>query len=303
MNVSLIAGLLVVSLAGCGGEADQPNAERTPATSAPQPEQQAPSATAARSGSALTPEVLQERLKEKNPDYNGQGQFEFQNGRITAAVLRNTGVRDLSPLSGLQLKGLDLYGNPVSDLSPLEGMPLEVLYLEDTPVEDISALQGMPLKVLYLSKTDVRNLTPLETISSLQRLNLLGAPVTDLSPLENVPLRMLWLNDTPVSDVSSLASAPLVSLTLEGSQVQDLRPVGKMDQLKRLHIANTPVTDLTPLKGLQLTRLVFSPGQIEQGMDVVRNMNSLQKIGTQFGSQENDLMSPAQFWQQYGRGN
>ena len=301
-STPLIAGLLIAFLAGCGGAADEPASEPQ-ANASPPPGQQAPSASAEGSGPALTPEVLQERLKEKNPDYNGQGQFKFQNGRVVAAVLRDTGVRDLSPLSGLPLKGLDLYGNPVSDLSPLEDMPLEVLYLEDAPVKDISALQGLPLKVLYLNKTDVSDLTPLENMNSLQRLNLLETPATDLSPLANVPLRMLWLNDTPVRDVSPLADTPLVSLTLEGSQVQDLRPVGKMNQLQRLHIANTPVTDLTPLEGLQLTRLVFSPGQIEQGMDVVRNMDSLQKIGTQFGSQENDLRNPVQFWQQYDQGN
>jgi hypothetical protein len=51
--------------------------------------------------------------------------------------------------------------------------------------------------------------------------------------------------------------------------------------LQRLHIAETPVTDLSPLKGMRLTRLVFTPANITAGIDVAKSL-PLQEIGTRF---------------------
>ena len=71
-----------------------------------------------------------------------------------------------------------------------------------------------------------------------------------------------------------------------------------MVTLQRLHIGETPVSDLTPLKGLMLTRLIFTPSKITKGLDVARNMKTLTEIGATLETK----MAPAQFWALYDQG-
>jgi hypothetical protein len=67
-----------------------------------------------------------------------------------------------------------------------------------------------------------------------------------------------------------------------------------------LHIGETPVEDLTPLKGMHLTRLVFTPANIKKGLDVAKSL-PLSEIGTKFEDAEKDLTSPEVFWAKLGK--
>jgi Leucine-rich repeat (LRR) protein len=79
--------------------------------------------------------------------------------------------------------------------------------------------------------------------------------------------------------------------------VADLKPLSRITSLKRLHIGQTPVSDLTPLKYLKLERLIFTPGNITRGLDVVRNMKTI----TELGSTLETRMPPEQFWLRYSK--
>ena len=94
-----------------------------------------------------------------------------------------------------------------------------------------------------------------------------------------------------------MADCPLVSLTLHKTRVEDLSPLAN-SRLERLHIGETPVSDLTPLKGLSLQRLIFTSGRITKGIEIVRNMKSIQEIGPSFENR----MNPEQFWTLYSQG-
>jgi hypothetical protein len=59
-----------------------------------------------------------------------------------------------------------------------------------------------------------------------------------------------------------------------------------------LHVAETPVSDLSPLRGLSLTRLVFTPDRIRAGSKGVREMTTLREMGTVL----EELMPPQVFW-------
>jgi internalin A len=239
---------------------------------------------------------MHDALRAKNPGYSGQGQFEPRAGGI-AAVLRESGISDLSPLKEIRLKELDLQNNPVNDLSPLQGLPLEALYLEGTQVSDLRPLKGMSLRILYLSGTKVSDLSPLRGVP-LRELNLLGTQVTDLGPLYGAPLEIAWLNETPVSDLTPLEASPLVSLTIHRTRVANLSPIRNLRTLQRLHVAETPVSDLTPLEGLELVRLIFSPERIRKGIGVARKMGSIREIGTSLEGR----LSAATFWEMYDKG-
>ncbi len=198
---------------------------------------------------------------------------------------------------GGRIVGMDLQGTPVKDLAALTGLPLQELYLEDTAVSDLSPLAGMPLEKLYLSRTQVTDLSPLQGMQ-LEELNLVGALVTDISPLKDVEIRTLWLPETRVADLSPLAGKAILSLDVRDTPVSDLTPLAGNDTLRRLHIAGTNVTDLTPLAGLQLERLVFTPSRIEQGVDAIREMTSLQALDTVFDGVA-PVKTPEEFWRQY----
>jgi len=59
------------------------------------------------------------------------------------------------------------------------------------------------------------------------------------------------------------------------------------------------IEDLTPLAGVNLTRLVFTPSRIKRGMNVVRNLYGLREIGTMFDQTSRDLTSPETFWAKF----
>ena len=245
---------------------------------------------------------IQLALQKTNPEYQGQGVFHKQGATILAAELAGCGLKDLAPLRGLKLVGIDLSGNPLRDLRHLRGMPLETVFLENTEITDLRPLQGMPIAELRLNQcARLRSLKGLEGMP-IRNLYLPGTQVDDLTPLKGAPIGQLWLNDSPVTDISPLKDAPLVSLTLHRTSVADLSVVQDLHLLQRLHIGETKVTDLTPLKGVSLTRLVFSPNRITKGIEEARRLRGLNEIGTQFDDKGKDLMPPDSFWTRYDAG-
>jgi internalin A len=285
--------LLLALMLGCGerdgGEEASHGTDSIPRPPAPK--------QAARVALDWTPERVDRALLETNPDYQGEGLCQIQEGRVVALQLSGTTITDLSALKEMGVRVLDLRGMAIADLEQLRGLDLSELYLEETDVRDLTPLVGMRLRQVYLSNTYVTDLTPLEGMP-LEQLNLVGTDVEDLKPLEGMPLAFLWLNETPVSDVSPLAGCPrLMSLTLHRTQVSDLSPLSDLG-LKRLHIGETPVTDLTPLRGLALTRLIFTPSRIQKGLEIVREMESLEELGTTFENR----MPPEVFWHLYDTG-
>lgn len=277
--------LLTAILAGCDDA--EPTAKRDDP-----PTRVAPVDTAE---PEVTPAELRRRL-----GANDRAVFRDDAGRIVQAHLAGSGVTDLSPLEGLPLEVLDVRGLPVSDLSALEGMPLRELYAEETRVSNLGPVAGLPLTKLYLSDTPARDLSPLAGVE-LDELNLVRTQVSDLKPLETSRLGTLWLRDTDVHDLSPLTAAGLVSLDVEGTPVSDLRPLSGLASLRRLNIARTAVTDLTPLAGLRLERLIFTPSRITCGLDAVRAMPSLTRLGTQFEDEHDELEAP-EFWRKLDAG-
>lgn len=293
--VALIAAVVLFKDQLLPAPGAAPDRNTSPGQSAEMASSAGPVAGPEASGSPQ--ERLHKAMLARNPRYNGNAKFLEEGGRIVVADLSATGIVDVSPVSQLPLNALDLKDNPVSDLAPLRSMALNKLALENTKVTDLAPLKGMPLAELYLNNTPVRDISPLKGLP-LKMLNLYGTSVEDITPLEGMPLESLWLNGTRVKDISPLHGCPLVSLTLERTPVADLSPLAG-GKLERLHISQSAVTDLTPIKALRLTRLIFTPGRIKQGMEVVRNMQSIHEIGTTLDGR----MPPERFWNLYDQGN
>jgi len=281
---SLFLMCLCLSFAlGCQGESENANEETAESS-----EQSAPMPVAKAIDG--TPEISVSTLR-KRLGANDRAEFQKAGGKVVAANLAYADVTDLAPLKGQPLKYLDLTALDVSDLSPLKGMPLEELFLEGTQVSDLSPLEGMPLKTLRMEQCPVSDLSPLEGMQ-LKRLGLFGTKVSEISVVKGMPLDTLWLTETAVTDISVLSKIELESLDIEKTEIADLTPLSGNLELKRLNIADSAVTDLTPLAGLELERLIFTPEKIKNGLDVVKSMPTLQKIGRSFDT----TMQPDLFW-------
>lgn len=274
---------LLAAVAGCGG-----------GTAEPQTDAMAPPVRVADATSTyrLTPSELRVRL-----NANERATFRVSGNDIVRAELFQSGVRSIEALRGVPLEYLDLGMTDVSDLGPLAGMPLKELILENTPVSDISVLKGMQLEGLKLQNTKVTDLSVLQGMP-LQQLNLMNVPISDLTPFASMPLSTLWIPQTKVTDLTPLAGLKLVSLDIQNTGVTSLQPLANMTTLKRLNIADTPIEDLTPLQGLRLERLTLSPGRIQVGMDVIRQMPSLAQIQPTVETP----IDAADFWKRYDLG-
>lgn len=320
LMVFLLIGVLTLVTAGCGSESIPPEKNESVKqtrkdSNAPTNEKEDLEGKVEQEGQELPPSPkqleekadptespgvgqVQEILMRANPDYRGQGKLHEENGVIVAGEFPNCNLRDLSPLRGLSLMGLDLSGNPVREIRHLRGMPLRTLFLENTRVESLMELGEANLVELRLNNSPIKSLRGLEG-QPLENLYAVGTQITEVSPISSSNLRQLWLSESPVSDVSGLAGLPLVSLTLHRTLVDDLSFVRKLPVLQRLHIGETLISDLTPLEGLNLTRLVFTPPSIKRGLSAARGLHNLREIGTSFDDQRKDLTNPEAFWARF----
>ena len=302
-SVLTLAGIFLITSCSDSEEKSTPPTDST-VTEETSTAPEVPKTKPATPAPAFWSDVLLHRaIREGNVGYSGNGQFQInEQGQPEAVVLANCGVSNLDMLAGMPLLMIDLQGCPVSSLDALKGMPLVEVYLDKTNVEDLSPLAGnTTLKKLYLNESNVKDLTPLKGVP-LEELNLVGCRVEEITPLAGMPLKMLWLTGLPVTDISPLATTPIQSLTLHRTQVSDLHPLATLSTLQRLHIGETPVKDLLPVSRLPLTRLVFTPANIEKGIDEVRKIPTMQQVGVEFEDNMQTLMSPFEFWEKFDKG-
>jgi hypothetical protein len=199
--------------------------------------------------------------------------------------LWKTGIKDISPLAGMRLRGLRIGGGSVDDLSPLAGMPLKTLSLWSIPATDLSPLKGMRLESLTLVDVAVSDLSPLAGMP-LERLkcDIRGATgLLDLAPLKGAPLKRLDLR--PSLRECRLGAA-------YSTRQVDLTPLAGMP-LSELYIdVGLPaiVTDVSALDGMRLRKLALHENAITGGMEAIRAMEALESIN---GHTSED------FWRRY----
>jgi serine/threonine protein kinase len=210
-----------------------------------------------------------------------------------------TPISDLSPLHGMPLKVLICGTTPISDLSPLEGMPLEILHCDSTSVSDLAPLKGMPIEELVCRRSNVLDLSPLHGLR-LTRLDCCLSAVQDLSPLRGMPLVFLNCGSTAVSDLSPISGMQLTGLHCDTTRVADLRPVKGMP-LSELYFFDSMVSDLTPLEGMELADIRLSPDRITHGINILRQMKSVERVGLHWD--DSRVFLAEEFWRKYDAGD
>lgn len=193
------------------------------------------------------------KLKELNPEFDGNVVAEHENGQVLLWDMRTDHVNNISPLAALKhLRSVNLSGTItwkhngiLVDISPLEGMPIEVLEVTSTLVKDISPLRNSPLTSLRVDNTNVTDLSPIRN-AKLTRLMILNTMISDLSPIQGMPLTYLHMANTQVKDLSALSGMPLEDLRCQYCGIKDMKPLQGLP-LQALEIHGNPITDLSPL--------------------------------------------------------
>jgi hypothetical protein len=146
------------------------------------------------------------------------------------------GLKDLTPLRNCQLKQVSLQRLvQLQDFSPLTGMPVEVLNVYGTPMPDVSWLRTLNLRELQIGGRD--EAVDLSFLTSMSKLRILGiedAPFDDVRPLSGLNLDILKAMNTRIRDISPLKSMPLSELYLRECPLSDLSPVRDLPRIKKL---------------------------------------------------------------------
>jgi hypothetical protein len=158
-------------------------------------------------------------------------------------------VRDLTPLEGMPLTSLVLYGSTVSDLTSLQSLKeLTSLNLVACgKVHDLTPLKDLPVTSLKLSGTGVTDLSPLQgmKLTSLDFYSCIK--LRDLTPLHGMPLKSLTLHDTSVDDLTPLADMKLERIRFTPRNIKTgLDVLRGMKSLKHIGVGNSDTTQLWP---------------------------------------------------------
>ncbi len=91
----------------------------------------------------------------------------------------------------------------------------------------------------------------------------------------------------------------LTILNCYRTPVSDLSPLRGMP-LTLIYCQGSKVSDLSPLQGMNLTEVGFTPKDITKGLDIIRQMKSVKSIV--FASTANNKLPPAEFWKKFDAG-
>lgn len=195
------------------------------------------------------------KLVELNPNFDGQVTHQISEGVVLELAFSTDHVTDISPVRALPaLKSLNCSGTlaansgVLSDLSPLTGMKLRILNIQATQVADLTPLQDMTLTHLRCTYSKISDLSPLKG-QSLTDLQIENTGVRDLSPLEGMPLKSLQLDGTHVSNLSPLRSMKFTVLGFHRTLVTDLSPLKEIS-IQHLHLDFAAEWDAATLRSI-----------------------------------------------------
>ena len=220
---------------------------------------------------------------------------------LTSFNCGSTQVSDLSPIKRMRLISLYCNGTLVADLTPLEGMPLTRLECNGTPVYDLSPLrdcksfaslrlQGTKVtpaqiaalqkalpnckiewddpskaatkKLAYLDPAFQQWVNATQALPAEQQIEAVGKKLIDLNPGFDGKATDWDAKGTPKIDNGVVTEFAVII-----DEVTDISPIRALVGLKALtcrggSFRKGKLSDLSPLKGMMLTKLHFSDSQV-----------------------------------------
>jgi hypothetical protein len=199
-------------------------------------------------------------------------------------------VTDLSPLQGMTPRRINLNGTAVANLAPVISPALRNVAIGMTRVSDLRPLLDLPIETLDCSPQSIK--TGLDEIIALPSMRAVCRykPADFRCFLD--ALRAIADADPafPWAATAGFSEGRLVELRLPNA-IRTLDPLAGLVDLRILHLSGQP-DDLRPLAKLHLVELVVNPARQAQGLDGLRQMTTLQRIG----SSAQTVRPAADFW-------
>ncbi|WP_158560376.1 stalk domain-containing protein [Paenibacillus contaminans] len=148
---------------------------------------------------------------------------------------------------------------------------------------DIKSLNGLEnasnLSQFLIQYNEVSDLTPLRNLNNLWFLSLNHNEITDITPISNLKkLRSLGLDFNNIVDISALRGLRLGSLSLESNPyLKDISVLSQVQNIHKLNLANTSITDLTPLENQPINSLNISDTEVSDltPLEKITSLNTL----------------------------
>ena len=209
---------------------------------------------------------------------------------LTALALCENAIADYSPLSTLtELETLYLGGNPGTDFSPLAALTrLAELTVEGSStagtgvVDSLSFLDSLTLRKLGLGLAEPKDgdWSPLSRQTALEDLRLWDPGEEAVAAANALTgLRTLLIGDYYAPDLTALTGlAGLEVLNLHKGSLESLEGLQLLRRLYTLSVGFHPVTDLSPLAGLEQVNYVQLEGLAVTDFSVLAALPALKTV-------------------------
>lgn len=157
-------------------------------------------------------------------------------------------LQELPALRRLTLKSCNINDLDIKKVLALTN--LTYLDLTNNNISEISLIGSLSrLYYLNLSNNDIVDMSSLARLKKLTTLNISGNAVKNIEWIvELKELTSVNLSDNHIKDFMGLADLRLTELTLDDSEISDIKFLTNMKSLKNISLRNNKVSDLLPLK-------------------------------------------------------
>lgn len=181
--------------------------------------------------------------------------IQFTDNKLKEAVYRYLGIDPEEPLYDYQVQyveQLNLNGLDIGSLNGLEYFyNLLSLELKNNDITDLTPLQSLTkLEVLDLSDNSISDISPLSHLTEIYELDISRNNIVEVpegfSGFSN--LYHLDLSHNAITSVSFLSSMDnMARLFLNDTGISDIQPLSNLE-LQILYLAGNPITDYSPVK-------------------------------------------------------
>lgn len=170
----------------------------------------------------------------------------------------------------------------ITDISVFTGMSFDMVDLAGMKkIEDFSVLETMQIKTLSVKGCrGWIDVSVLNRIEGLKKVGMGSTDITDLRPLQIDKLDSLNLSVClKLRSLEGLEGMTIGSLSLNTCRaLEDISALCDMRSLRWLDLSVTPVSDLTPLRRLELEHLNVSDCKSLRSLSGIKKMESLRTL-------------------------
>ncbi|MBP3700547.1 MAG: TIR domain-containing protein [Lachnospiraceae bacterium] len=200
-------------------------------------------------------------------------------------IAGNKEFTDLSKFADcVRLYQVDVHDTGVSDLSALSGQAVTRMTFDRTPVTDVTPLASWPdLSYVYGAGSKVRDISALATMEELRIIDFTGCGLQPVSArFASLYMTELHLGENELTDIEAFADCTLLrAVDLSGNPVTDVSSLAKSkESLKVLDVACTGLdsVDLSFLTECVLLEELFLDRLPLKDLNMLQNATALKKL-------------------------